>query len=37
MKGGWAPKLENQKALEVSAKACENLGFYIRKRSIIRS
>ena len=25
--GGWAPKLENQKALEVSAKACENLGF----------
>lgn len=25
--GGWAPKLENQKALEVAAKACENLGF----------
>jgi enolase len=22
--GGWAPKLENQKALEISAKACEN-------------
>ncbi|MFQ6025261.1 MAG: enolase C-terminal domain-like protein [Nitrosopumilaceae archaeon] len=25
--GAWAPKLENQKALELSAKACENLGF----------
>jgi len=25
--GGWAPKLENEKALELSAKACENLGF----------
>ena len=25
--GGWAPKLDNDKALELSAKACENLGF----------
>lgn len=29
--GGWAPKLENQKALEASAKACENLGFTLGK------
>jgi len=29
--GGWAPKLENQKALEVSARACENLGFTLGK------
>ena len=29
--GGWAPKLENLKALEVSAKACENLGFTLGK------
>ena len=29
--GGWAPKLENQEALEVSAKACENLGFTLGK------
>ena len=29
--GGWAPKLENQKALEVSTKACENLGFTLGK------
>lgn len=29
--GGWAPKLENEKALEVSAKACENLGFTLGK------
>ena len=29
--GGWAPKLENQKALEVSAMACENLGFTLGK------
>ena len=29
--GGWAPKMENQKALEVSAKACENLGFTLGK------
>ena len=25
--GGWAPKLENQRALDISAKACENLGY----------
>ncbi len=25
--GGWAPRLDNQRALELSAKACENLGF----------
>ena len=25
--GGWAPKLDNEKALELSAKACENLGY----------
>jgi enolase len=29
--GGWAPKLENEEALEVSAKACENLGFTLGK------
>ena len=29
--GGWAPKLENQKALEVSVRACENLGFTLGK------
>jgi len=29
--GGWAPKLENQRALELSAKACENLGFTLGK------
>ena len=29
--GGWAPKLENHKALEASAKACENLGFTLGK------
>jgi len=29
--GGWAPKLKNHKALEVSAKACENLGFTLGK------
>jgi len=29
--GGWAPTLENQKALEVSVKACENLGFTLGK------
>lgn len=29
--GGWAPKLDNQKALEFSAKACENLGFTLGK------
>lgn len=25
--GGWAPKLTNEEALEISAKACEQLGF----------
>ncbi|MDE1763614.1 MAG: enolase [Thaumarchaeota archaeon] len=29
--GGWAPKLDNDKALEVSAKACEQLGFTLGK------
>ena len=29
--GGWAPKLDNHKALELSAKACENLGFTLGK------
>jgi len=29
--GGWAPKLDNQKALELSAKACENLGYTLGK------
>jgi len=25
--GGWAPKLDNEKALQAAARACENLGF----------
>lgn len=25
--GGWAPKLDNERALQAAAKACENLGF----------
>ena len=29
--GGWAPKLDNEKALELAAKACENLGFTLGK------
>ncbi|MGI0011676.1 MAG: phosphopyruvate hydratase [Nitrosopumilaceae archaeon] len=29
--GGWAPKIGNQKALEFSARACENLGFALGK------
>ena len=29
--GGWAPKLDNEKALELSAKACENLGYTLGK------
>ncbi len=29
--GGWAPKLDNEKALELSAIACENLGFTLGK------
>ena len=29
--GGWAPKADNDKALELSAKACENLGYTLGK------
>jgi enolase len=29
--GGWAPKLTNDKALEISARACEQLGFTLGK------
>ena len=29
--GGWAPKLGNEQALELSAKACENLGYTLGK------
>ncbi len=29
--GGWAPKLNNERALEVSAQAIENLGFSLGK------
>ncbi|MDI1495550.1 MAG: phosphopyruvate hydratase [Cenarchaeum symbiont of Oopsacas minuta] len=29
--GGWAPKMNNQTALEISAKACENLGYTLGK------
>jgi enolase len=29
--GGWAPKLTNDKALETSARACEQLGFTLGK------
>ena len=29
--GGWAPRLDNEKALELSTKACENLGFTLGK------
>jgi enolase len=29
--GGWAPKLDNEKALEISAEACENLGYSLGK------
>ncbi len=29
--GGWAPKVNNERALELSAKACENLGFTLGK------
>ncbi len=29
--GGWAPKLKNDEALEISAKACEQLGFTVGK------
>jgi len=29
--GGWAPKLDNEKAIEAAAEACENLGFSLGK------
>jgi enolase len=29
--GGWAPKLKNEDALEISVKACESLGFTLGK------
>ncbi len=29
--GGWAPKLDNEQALELSTKACENLGYTLGK------
>ena len=29
--GGWAPRLNNEQALEVSARACEELGFTLGK------
>ncbi len=29
--GGWAPRLNNEEALEVSARACEQLGFTLGK------
>ena len=29
--GGWAPKLDNEQALEISARACEELGFTLGK------
>lgn len=29
--GGWAPKINNEKALELSSKAIENLGFTVGK------
>ena len=29
--GGWAPKCDNEKALELCAKACENLGYALGK------
>lgn len=29
--GGWAPKLKNDQALEIAAKACEQLGFTLGK------
>lgn len=29
--GGWAPKLDNERALELSARACEGLGFTLGK------
>lgn len=29
--GGWAPEMDNERALEVSAQACENLGYTLGK------
>ncbi len=29
--GGWAPRLDNEKALELAARACESLGFTLGK------
>jgi len=29
--GGWAPRCDNEKALELCAKACENLGYTLGK------
>jgi len=29
--GGWAPELDNERALEVSARACEKLGYTLGK------
>jgi enolase len=29
--GGWAPQLDNEQALEISARACENLGYTLGK------
>jgi enolase len=29
--GGWAPDIDNESALEVSARACENLGYTLGK------
>lgn len=29
--GGWAPQLNNEEALEISVKACENLGYTLGK------
>ena len=29
--GGWAPKCDNEKALELCAKSCENLGYTLGK------
>ncbi|MGQ0771987.1 MAG: phosphopyruvate hydratase [Nitrososphaerota archaeon] len=29
--GGWAPEMDNERALEISAQACENLGYTLGK------
>lgn len=29
--GGWAPEIDNEQALEISAQACENLGYTLGK------